>query len=324
MKWIQGTGALFLIASLVACSSGSSSSTENVIDQPVDGSTGGDAVVDPVQPMGTGVSMIGTVNVSRSTSNSGEFLTPSATFELYDPPLTDFTLPSIFAPTAEDCRFGVDIAIPRGSNAAFFLVTTEATRQEIFDRGFESQIQNVSAGEVLDFTGPDGTFGQLDRNVITNNFVQYILPNGSIAGPAPDSLVLDIPGDVFPAMPDVEFPIVDALKWTGPPGGTGGVASDETITWEAGTKPDTVVLIKAQANDFSLSPPRSVETLCVTPDDGSFDFPSDIQAAMQGDSTEPAFITSFSIERLKYQTIRNDNVLLILQGTATDNFPSAD
>jgi len=143
----------------------------------------------------------------------------------------------------------------------------------------ETEFSTISAGETILFTSSAGTFAELQRKIESGN--TFYEPNTDpVAGPLPDGLILDIPGDVFPAFSNVAVPNLDAFELKSPASGE-VITPASVFTWEASNNPDSVVEISASNVDFSTS--KGVVVSCVVTDDGSFGFPTKTQAEMGAD-----------------------------------------
>jgi hypothetical protein len=142
--------------------------------------------------------------------------------------------------------------------------------------GITAQITTISAGETIQLTSSAGTFAELQRETISG-FTFYRPTVDSIAGPIPGDLILDIPGDVFPAFANVAIPDVGSFVLT-EPGSNMPVTPASTFTWNAGTDPNAFVSIEAASIDISTG--TSIDVDCVVADDGTFAFPAATQAEM--------------------------------------------
>ena len=323
---------------LASCSSGSSSSENgtnagdsdgttssgDITGGTTDGTTGSTAGEDSsggTDGSGSsgGVSEVGVVSVSRTVS-SFDSITLNARFNRFSPVLSEFSLPAQFVPEEDTCVISTDGSVPTvtttdiGFDLIFFFVAGETRRAEVRERYQNSGVASISAGETLVFTSPTGTFGQLDLD--SNG--GYQMPNGSIIGTAPDSLVLDLIGGEFPMFAAVDIPVVPHLVFSDTtPNSSTAVFSDSSLTWEPATGTDTFVAIRGQARDLNVIPVVVVDVVCVLPDDGAFELTKVLQQQVREilalGADEPAAFTAFELQRVSYRTLRDGDTLLILQ-----------
>lgn len=138
----------------------------------------------------------------------------------------------------------------------------------------------ISAGDVITLTSPAGSYAELVKSEV-NGFILYgVAGNGSLPGPVPSGTVLDIPGDVFPAFPNVAVP--DVAELTNVASSTGNtLTANSTVTWDAASGVGTYMNLSAAYTPSGSDTSTSV--FCTVVDDGSFSFPADIAAQMGGD-----------------------------------------
>jgi hypothetical protein len=127
----------------------------------------------------------------------------------------------------------------------------------------------VSAGEVILFSSPEGTFGELVAVSLRNTFFRYRSLTETLAGNLPENLSFDVPGDDFPAMSNVSVPNVDSFNLISPESGA-TVTPSTTFSWVSGSDPNAVVAIKLFGVDIYAE--RYIRVNCIAEDDGSFFF----------------------------------------------------
>lgn len=270
-----------------------------------------------------GVSEVGVVRVGRSDS-SFDAITSGVRFDRFAPALSEFTMPAEFVPVEDTCAVSTDGGIPTSTTTdisgdlVFFFVAGESKQSEVRDRYRASRVERFPAGESPVFTSPAGTFGQLDLDASGG----YQMPNGTIIGTAPDSLVLDIPGDDFPMFASVDMPVMPHLSFSDAiPRSSTSVFSDSSLSWKPATGLDTFVALSGHTRNPDVMPLAIVDIVCVLPDDGAFELSSEIQQQVQDslslDENVPAAFMAFALQRLNYRTIREGDTLLILQSLVT-------
>jgi hypothetical protein len=187
-----------------------------------------------------------------------------------------------------------DAVVPANELAAFFelqnagtdvcIVDSPADDDEAFDLDFDLDVNfgtSISAGETLIVTSPAGTYTTLIRQSFTNpidasSFLIYAPEQGELNGTPPSALVVDIPGDVFPAfantaIPDIPPALTDFSPAVGAP-----APLDTTYTWT----PSGVASARVSLEIDGGAEQPSVE--CYLADDGSFALPADIAAQLAG------------------------------------------
>ena len=163
----------------------------------------------------------------------------------------------------------------------------------------------LSAGENVVVSGPGGTFATLQRTEAAG-FVVYAPEGGSVAGPIPSGLVVDVPGDEFPAFAAVRVP--DASPLTGvTPAGPEGVTAGTTFGWDAGTDPSTRVTATLAIEDTD----PVVSLTCSLVDDGEFRLPASLLARIPADRPATA-----SLARVGTRALQDGDAVLLVTATA--------
>lgn len=162
---------------------------------------------------------------------------------------------------------------------------------------------SISAGEILNLSSPAGSFAELTRAELQNGIGYTSF--SEIPYPAPQTLIIDVPGDVFGAssitIDKPSVPLNVSLFY-------GDVVTAETnITWTASGNSDT--LLYAYFEDEN-EPDLYVECLLV--DDGEFRIPAsiftDAEVLVNGDTT----LTFDGVSRIRAVSNRVGNDLLVV------------
>lgn len=161
----------------------------------------------------------------------------------------------------------------------------------------------VSAGDVITLTSPAGSYAEIVKSE-ANGFIFYsVAGDGSLPGPVPSGTVLDIPGDVFPAFPNVAVP--DIAELTNVASSTGNtLTANSTVTWDAASSEGSFMNLSA-----AYTPPgteNSISVFCTVADDGSFSFPADTAAQMGNDFES----LNFNLSRSGSTVVQSGNALL--------------
>ncbi len=127
----------------------------------------------------------------------------------------------------------------------------------------------LSAGDVITISSPAGSYTELSKQVF-QGFIFYQSEDG-LTGPLPSGLVVDIPGDDFPAFASVQVPDVEPVSLTSPTIGQ-PVTADTVFTWQAGNNQNAYVTLSS--SQFTGNPTSITSVDCTVTDDGSFSFPA--------------------------------------------------
>ena len=257
--------------------------TDGTADGTSDGSTDGSA---STQLTGN-VTNWGVIDLDE-INNTVE---PSAGFGRFNANFAAANLTTAFVPSQDVCEV---------SRTELFDFPTE------IDFDFEVDFDLISAGDAITFTGPAGTYAELTRETF-GQFTGYSIEN-PLTGPAPSGLVVDIPGDEFPAFSNIAIPDVTALQVTAPAPNT-PVTPSTQFSWVAATGSDTVVGISTNFIDIATSENVSVD--CTVADDGSFAFDSATRSAMGSVFSS----TGLFLSRSAFTFRQNGNTVLIVSHT---------
>jgi hypothetical protein len=176
----------------------------------------------------------------------------------------------------------------------------------------------ISAGEVLTISGPSGTLGEVSRQLLSADPDAYVYAGRIQASAATaTNLVLDIPGEDFPAFSAVAVPDItpfvlssvirpmDAFDFD--------IPVDTTYTWLPANDSATsrVILdvdLTSESNLFEET--RRVVINCSLLDDGSFTLPADVQSEL----TDAGFDgLPFSIGRSDVRLQQVGDALMFIQ-----------
>jgi len=297
--------SLILAASMLTACGGGSSGGDSSAGTTAGDTTAGDTTAGSTDTGDTGsntggsvgggtVSQLGFVDVEQfvfgsTVSNidlSAGFITSSSLINVD-------TVTNSLKPTSDTCTFRENVS---------FLDDTDVELPGINI----SDIRTISAGETITFTSSAGTYATLNRETEVG-FTGYSLElDGSSM--VPTDLVVDIPGDEYPAFSNVAMPSVEPL--TGINVSTGDVVNaGSTITWDGSPNSGSTISISAYS-DFDITnflTSTITEVDCFVIDDGSFTFPAAIQAQMGSIS-----LANYDVGRDNVSVVRNGNVVLFL------------
>lgn len=137
----------------------------------------------------------------------------------------------------------------------------------------------LSAGETLTLSAPAGTVGEFRRRGEPGDYgYGYSADGFSARVDLLPGLVLDIPGDEFPAMTALSVPYLEPMVMLAPTSGA-AVGPDVTVEWTASDTGDGTVFVYLDTYDDDFE--RGVAATCETPDDGSYSLPREIIAALE-------------------------------------------
>ena len=137
-----------------------------------------------------------------------------------------------------------------------------------------SDLERVSAGEVVSFTSRSGTWAELPRQAGLESPV-YMSELRSIREQWPDDLLLEIPGDEFPEILTTALDAVAPLDVLAPSNNR-NIPIDRRLAWEASNDDrDRIDLVmRAESAGGTTGGRFSVE--CQLVDDGEFILPEAI------------------------------------------------
>ncbi len=154
------------------------------------------------------------------------------------------------------------------------------------------QVESLSAGEVIPFTSPSGSFAELTQaQAFGFTFYQLGDDLDSVAGPIPAGLEFSIPGDDFAAFNNIPVSVPEPLQVTTPAPGQ-PVSADTVFTWSRGNSESARLSISLFSARISVD--------CEVIDDGQFEFPVDVRAQL-GDDFQSLFATISREDRRVFQ-----------------------
>jgi len=165
------------------------------------------------------------------------------------------------------------------------------------------QANNISAGETISISSSAGTYATLIRNNLLG-FTIYN-PQSTPAMPLPQNLIVNIPGDEFPAFSNVSMPNVPALSIT--PTSSQTVNANTTFQWNANS--GSIAFINIEAG-FQLPSGEILDVDCVARDDGNFSFPENVRSRIG--NAEALFVDYY---RSSFKVVDQGNDILWLQNT---------
>ena len=271
---------------------------------PASDPTPGTAPADPTAVAAAGpVSMIGVIALNRTATLAGGTTTLAASFAALPTPrevdeaLAD-VLPAPDTCTAERGRIGglgdeggVEIGI------APLAPTDEA-----------SAARSVGAGDALVFTSPAGTWATLPRRE-RGELVGYASEGIGLSLPVPDGLVVDVPGEAFPAFAAVPVPVVPPLTGLSP-GPLEAVTDATVFRWDTIAEPREVSI------DVLGIDPETLETVsigCRAIDDGEFALADAVDIAFGGGTRGVAVAI-----RRGTELVRTGDALLVVTGATAE------
>ena len=265
--------------------------------------TGGDTGDVPGPASGDGATSFGFVQIERSASEDGDVfdadeISVSASFYRFDMSLPIDGATSRFLPRLDTCT------VSRSDDG---LVDGEGDLGEGLP-GFD--LTSLSAGQTITFTSPVGTWLTLPRTEL-ENFVTY-QSEDALSPPVPGDLVLDIPGDRFPAFSAISVPDVTPLEGLVPsPGTIVTVGPDTVFRWNGGDDPDVHVGIEL----YALEGEGAFAAVdCLARDDGEFALPATTRAEL-GDG----FSGRLGVSRAGVRAaIEGDALLLVTSSISAD------
>ncbi len=170
------------------------------------------------------------------------------------------------------------------------------------------QIEPVSAGEVIPFISSAGTYAEL-QSFEAFGFTLYQLEDeiDSIPGIPPSGLQFSIPGDDFPAFPNVSVPDIVPLEISNPASGA-TITADTVFTWNAAESSGSRISISLFATSGTVD--------CTALDDGRFELPADIKQQLGAGVS----ITGASYSRESLNLLQSgSSVLFVTTSTEATN-----
>ncbi len=206
---------------------------------------------------------------------------------------------------------------PAGDTCTFDSDDDDAFDEDAFQGSFPNgaggrPFDYVSAGDSLVFTSPAGTWLTLPR-VDEPGFTGYVPRSRPLPTPYPSGLVVDVPGDDFPAFSSVAVGDVQTLV-VQVPDGDDDIARNQTFRWEAGSDDRARVSIELEFEaefDDSDTDDIELEVTCSAIDDGEFTLPQDVL-----DRIPDGVTASLDMTREALTVERQDDAVLFVKNEA--------
>lgn len=242
-----------------------------------------------VVPNNTDTQPLSLVGLLKIEPNSTDADFSRALFGQLATPLTAGVIEDYFAPTIDTCEVTRSDGTTINPNPNFLIYDERPTL--------------ISAGQNITISSDAGTYATLDQQ--STELGPYYQTNVQLSGNAPSGMTADIPGDQFPAFPEVALLDVPALEFTSP-------AIDEDVTpttqftWVANNVERSVIEINTSATDTTNN--QTVDVNCTVVDDGSFSFPDNIQSEMGADFDD----NWSSYLRITYNVVQSETAILFV------------
>jgi hypothetical protein len=268
-----------LLGVLAGC--GGSSSSVPFIDP-----AGGDTTGNLVTPA---IDLTGSFKFYGSFELTDDTLLDRINYRANYMELTEAQDASIFVhnvpPAVDNCRLRITATI--GSDIGNISFSPQA------------QFNLVSAGENFTLTSDAGTYAKVGYSDSRLEIAAY---------PVPSNLVLDIPGEVFPAFSDVSVPeVVRAANFS--PARNEVLRADTTVTWDSTGVPGNTIYLSV----FDIfATDKIVNLFCRMADDGEFNLPADVQAALNLSLGAGAELNGTKQDLLSLTTIVQGDALFVV------------
>lgn len=162
---------------------------------------------------------------------------------------------------------------------------------------------DISAGEVLVLSNPNGTLAELNESSGYSVLLESITAEQTI------DLSFDIPGGQYPALPTISVQNLDELSGVQPELGS-EVSAGTVFQWAPSSHPDTLVILEV----FAVVSGQGTAVTCWLVDDGEFSVQNEYQSLLGTATT-----TSWSMSRSRYvEQLQNGAYLGISRSVSTD------
>jgi hypothetical protein len=207
-------------------------------------------------------------------------------------------------------RFDADVSVAQAEQELTPATDVcEVTRTDMGDFDFDADFGFeefgsftwLSAGDNIVISSPAGTYSTIPKMEFAG--VIAYGQDDPIPGSAPSGLTVDIPGDEFMAMSSLAIPDAPALQVSSP--ASDSITPTTQFAWAGNSSGSTVIYIYASSFDGSSN--QSVDVDCTVVDDGSFQFPSAIQAEMGA-----GFSGTGDVSRVAYNIVQNGSTVVFL------------
>jgi len=257
--------------------------TDNTVsDNTVSDSASDNSVSDSATDADNSMNLVGLLKLEGNRSGT-EF--SRALFGRLDRSLTAGEIEQWYAPSTDVCEVS--------------LVDNESDSAVPDFNVFEQELTLISGGENVILTSDAGTYATLNR---VDGESPFYRTDVTLIGDVPPNLSLDIPGDEFPAFSNVEIGDVTDYRVLSPVEGQ-TVTPDTEFSWIANNVPRSVIEIYVGGTGVNN---ESIAIGCTVVDDGSFNFPASIRAAM-GTNFTADWTASL---RIIYKVAQNGNAIV--------------
>lgn len=171
---------------------------------------------------------------------------------------------------------------------------------------FFDSIEFLSAGEVITLSGSTGnTYGELE---LTSLFgLQVYSPVTELTYPVPAPLVVNIPGDEFPAFTGIQVPgaapLADFTNSTGE-----SVTAATAFSWTTSSSDNAHIALAAYSSDVSLD--------CILIDDGSYTLPAATVAELDAELGSGWSLEVDDVSRIVFIVRQSGSSVLVLTRTS--------
>jgi len=169
-----------------------------------------------------------------------------------------------------------------------------------------SEAKPLSAGAELRLMDSAGMVWPLTQNRL--NF--YLPTTDDFPYPLSKGLMVDIPGDQFPAIGSVTIPDVSAI--TGfLPEISQAITINAQLSWDAGSDPNARIIVRSNTSSSTKS---DKEFICALLDDGAFELPASIKEVLGPDYTT----TKMQISRDVFSFVQKNDALFVVIHSITE------
>lgn len=284
---------LTLIAAQAACSSEGGGSGN---DSPDDDGPGRPDIINVAMAPAGDITHYGAVTIGDDVGEASDLV---GSFYRLETGVSASFMEEMLSGSSTLCQVQDDGVIDFEEISAGYLPTVPGVRKTA-----------VSAGDAIVLSSPSGTYATLEEQPAAG-FLFYDLPDRAMLreGSIPEDLTVDVPGSTeIPAFAAVGVPGITTLSGVGYGVGSSagdGISTDTQFTWESSGDPAALIRIfVTTAGGFFLE--DGVTVTCVTPDTGSFGFPSDIRAQLGSDFKGGTPLMS----RIVVNPVKKDTTLL--------------
>ena len=216
---------------------------------------------DPLTVVADGpVSAVGVITLNRTATLAGGATTLGASFAELAAPRDVGEVLEDFLPELDTCTMERGRIDALGGDGA-----ADVPFEPLGAGPDDAGARSIGAGDALVFTSVGGTWATLPRRE-RDGFVAYTSEGVELPEPVPDGLVVDVPGEAFPAFAAVPVPVVPPLTGLSP-GPFEPVTSGTVFRWDVVDEPREVAIDVLGIDADTL---ETVSIGCRVTDDGEF------------------------------------------------------